>query len=338
MTISYSFSQGPESGHAVTIHPHVKWARSPLPFSLNHINCYLIKDGDGWCVVDTGMNGEQAINQWQDVIRNSLDGQPITRVIATHHHPDHIGLAGWFCDTFQVPFYASEAEYYYTRTFHSPKRKTQYWQTVQYFDRTAMKEASKNALLADNNYTHMVWEVPGAFHRLQDQQVIKIGDFEWQVITTRGHSPEHVSLFCPALDLLISGDQVLPEITSNVSISSTQSTANPLQDWFDAHDDIKRLVPDSVTILPAHQLPFSGLHCRLDEVVNHHHERLEKILSLCASPKSAQQLTDELFEREMDPFQNFLAVGECMAHLNWLIENGKITRSLVGETWQFAKL
>lgn len=317
MAISYPLSDAPENYGAVTIHPHVKWVRSPLPFSLAHINCYLLKDGEGWCVVDTGMQGKNAIQTWQNVIKHSLNGESITRVISTHHHPDHIGLAGWFCDQFQIPFYTTEAEYYYTRTFHAPKRQSPYWESVQYFDRTAMREDSKNALLADSNYTHLVAEVPSAFHRLSDGNIIKIGDFHWQVITTRGHSPEHLSLYCEELDMYISGDQVLPEITSNVSVSSTQPKANPLQDWFAAHEKIKNHVPDSVLVLPAHQLPFRGLHHRLQEVIDHHQERLDKILTLCKTPLNTQQLTDLLFDREMDPFQNFLAVGECLAHLNW---------------------
>lgn len=335
---SYPFSEGPEPGQAISIHPLVKWVRLPLPFSLDHINCYLIRDGEGWCVVDTGMKGDKAIAIWQQLIRDALDGLPVTRVIATHHHPDHIGLAGWFGDTFQVPFYTSEAEYFYTRTFHAPKREERYWESVAYFDLTDMREESKNALLGDNNYHHMVWEVPSAFHRLKDGETVSIGDTQWQVITTRGHSPEHVSLYCAGLDMLVSGDQVLPEITSNVSISSTQAYANPLQDWFDAHQKIRDSVPDSVLILPAHQLPFHGLHDRLDEVVAHHHERLDKILTLSQSPKSAQTLTNKLFERDMDSFQNFLAVGECMAHINWLLEEKRMSRNEVEGVWMFTAL
>lgn len=338
MSLTYPFEQGPEQHQAVTIHPHIKWVRSPLPFSLSHINCYLLKDGDGWCVVDTGMNGEASIAQWQTTINAVLEGAPITRVIATHHHPDHIGLAGWFCDTYRAAFYTTELEYFYTRTFHAPKRKEKYWESVEYFDRTAMKSESKDALLADNNYHHMVWEIPSSFHRLQDQQTLTIGDFEWQAITTRGHSPEHLSLYCKELDLLISGDQVLPEITSNVSITSTQAYANPLQDWYDAHHKIQANVPDSVTVLPAHQLPFKGLHERLAQVLAHHEERLDKILTLSHQEKTAQQLTDELFERDMDAFQNFLAVGECMAHINMLLDQGKMQRRLDDGLWLFSRL
>lgn len=336
MSLTFPFTEAPEDHYSVTIHPHVKWVRMPLPFSLAHINCYLLKDGDGWCVLDTGMNGKASIERWTKVIEDSLNGDSITRVISTHHHPDHNGLAGWFCDTFKVPFYTTEAEYYYTRTFHAPKRNERYWESAQYFDRTGMNEESKDALLADNNYTHMVWEVPGAFHRVVDGDVLTIGEYQWEAVTTRGHSPEHLSLYCRELDIMLSGDQVLPGITSNVSNSPTQAYANPLKDWLEGHDKIKARIPDSVLVLPAHELPFKGLHARLAQVVEHHHERLDHIVTICQKPFNAQQITDQLFEREMDNFQNFLAVGEVVAHLNWLLAAGRIRRELTGNCYMFS--
>ena len=333
MPIRYAFSEGPQAARAVEIHPLVKWVRLPLPFSLDHINCYLIRDGEAWAVVDTGMNGKTGIQTWEAILSGELDGLPVSRVFATHHHPDHIGLAGWFCDTYSIPFYTSELEYFYTRTFHAPKRREKYWESVAYFDLTNMLQASKNALLGDNNYHHMVWEVPSSFHCLRDNDVVTIGETDWRIITTRGHAPEHICLYCETLDLLISGDQVLPAITSNVSITSTQPYTNPLQDWFDAHEKIAEQVPDSAMVLPAHQLPFYGLHGRLKDVVAHHHERLDRILTLCSDAKDPQSLTNELFEREMDAFQNFLAVGECMAHVNLLIGQGKLVRTTRNGVW-----
>ncbi|MCG8671842.1 MAG: MBL fold metallo-hydrolase [Pseudomonadales bacterium] len=336
MSLTFPFTEAPENHQVVTIHPHVKWVRSPLPFSLAHINCYLLKDGDGWCVLDTGMNGKEAISRWEKIIAEGLDGAPITRVISTHHHPDHNGLAGWFCDTYKVPFYTTEAEYYYTRTFYAPKRSERYWESAEYFDRTGINEESKEALLADSNYSHMVTEVPGAFHRVVDGDRLKIGDYEWEAITTRGHSPEHLSLYCEALDMMLSGDQVLPAITSNVSISPTQAYANPLKDWFDAHDKVKARIPDSVLVLPAHELPFKGLHQRLQAVVDHHHERLDKIVTLCGTSINPQEITNELFDREMDEFQNFLAVGEVMAHLNWLLNEKRVSVCVENGVYQFS--
>lgn len=331
MALVYPYKNPPSKSSVFNISPEVKWLRQPLPMSLGHINCYLIKDGDGWCIVDTGMNLDEAKTQWIDIIENELDGGPITRVIVTHQHPDHVGLAGFLCDTLNVSLWMSEIEYFYTRTFAGGMtRSVQYWETDRYLTRTCMAQATRDAMFSGkaNGFSAMVSEMPASFCRIADQQMLQIGEHQWKAITTRGHSPEHVSLYCKELDLLISGDQVLPIITSNVSVSPIQPDASPLIDWLLAHDKIKEQVPDSVLVLPSHQLPFKNLHERLDEVVEHHEERLDKLLTLCESGQNAQSLTIQLFERELDPFQNFMAVGECVSHLHCLMERGKLIRTL----------
>lgn len=339
MSLHYPFQQPPGQGEVVDITPDVKWLRSPLPLSLNHINCYLLRDnspqGSGWCVLDTGMNGDEARQQWLDVIEGQLNGEPITRVIVTHHHPDHVGLAGWLCDHHRVSLYMTEAEYFYTRTLNSDTQQEHYWEAAQYFDRTGISKDDRNALLVNKHYNHLVSSVPTCFRRVKDGDTLTIGAHQWEAITTRGHSPEHLSLYCRELDILISGDQVLPEITSNVSVTPTQSTDNPLQDWIAAHTKIEQRVPDSVLILPAHQLPFKGLHQRLRAVVAHHEERLDAILALLTEPKSAQQITRELFDKSLESFQNFLAVGEVVAHLHYLLEQGRAKRELIGHMYYY---
>lgn len=338
MPREYPFLNPPAKGHSIEIHPDIKWVRSPLPLALNHINCYLLRDGNGWCVVDTGMNGEESRLQWLDILESQLNGAPLTRVIVTHHHPDHVGLAGWLCDRLEIPLYASEGEYFYARTFNAVRGEKPYWEVEQFFKRSGMSEKTKQSLYANSDYNHVVSELPASFHCVKDQQVLKIGDYEWTAIITRGHSPAHLSLYCQALDLYISGDQVLPKITSNVSVSPTIPEQNPLQDWFDAHAKIAALVPDSVTILPAHQLPFKGLHKRLLDVIDHHQERLDQLLGFCETAADAQQLTAKLFDRELTAFQNFLAVGECLAHLHLLVEQGKVERFLSNDIYQFKRL
>jgi len=335
MPREYPFLNPPAKSQAIDIHPDVKWVRSPLPMALNHINCYLLREDDGWCVVDTGMNGEESRLQWLDIFENELAGAKLTRVIVTHHHPDHVGLAGWFCDRFEVPLYMSEGEYFYARAFNSKSGERNYWEVDQFFIRSGISEKNRQSLFANSDYNHVVSDVPTSFHRVQDLQTLNIGRYNWLALTTRGHSPQHLSLYCSELDLYISGDQVLPKITSNVSVSPTIPDENPLQDWFDAHLRVSRHVPDSVTVLPAHQLPFKGLHKRLIDVMEHHNERLEHLLSFCKSPVDAQNLTTRLFDRELTVFQNFLAVGECMAHLHYLMLQGKVSRTLLNGVYYF---
>lgn len=328
MSLEYPFTDPPGKGNAVTLQSGIKWLRSPLPLSLNHINCYLLRDGDGWAVVDTGMNGAAARQQWLDVLEAELNGAPLTRVVVTHHHPDHVGLAGWLCDHHRIPLWMSESEYFHTRTMNAPRRSQPYWQVDQYFEQAGMSLESQQSLFDNDDYNHVVWEMPAAYHRLEDQQRIVIGDHEWLAITSRGHAPEHLSLYCPELNIYISGDQLLPKITSNVSVSPTSPDADPLGDWLTAHERLFTLVPDDALVLPAHQLPFRGVHTRLRQVVDHHVHRMEMLVDLCKSPQNAQQLTTQLFDRKLDAFQNFLAVGECLAHLHRLLALGRVQRTL----------
>lgn len=334
MTLHYPFNEPPGKGNAVSINEQVKWLRSPLPLSLNHINCYLLRDGDGWAVVDTGMNGAASRQQWLDVIAAELDGAPLTRVFATHHHPDHVGLSGWLCERYRIPLWMSESEYFHTRAFNAPRRDP-YWEVDQYFVRAGMSLESQQSLYANDDYNHMVSDVPLSYHRVADQDVIRIGDFDWLAITSRGHAPEHLSLYCAELNLYLSGDQLLPKITSNVSVSPTAPTADPLGDWLQAHARIPALVPEDALVLPAHQLPFQGVHTRLQQVVDHHEQRMASLETLCEIPKTAQQLTEQLFDRKLDAFQNFLAVGECLAHLHRMLAEGRVSRTLQGDTFYF---
>lgn len=329
MALVFPFEEAPQKYQAVDICPEVKWIRSPLPLTLDHINCYLIKDGDGWAVVDTGMNVEITRQHWGRIIAEQLNNAPITKVIVTHQHPDHVGLAGWLCREHKAKLYMSQGEYLCSRMYFSHGQAESYWEVDEFFARSAMSELTVKGLVESNNFYETVFELPPSFHKIRDEQKITIGDHQWIAINTSGHAPEHVSLYCPTLDLYISGDQVLPRITSNVSITSVFPDSSPLCDWYDAHEKIPTVVPDSVLVLPAHEKPFKGLHQRLKDVIAHHDERLDKVLTLCHQPQNAQELTIKLFERELDAFQNYLAVGECLAHLHYLMERDQINRSLV---------
>lgn len=337
MTLQYPISDTPGKGTTIDIHPDVKWLRTPLPMSLDHINCYLLRDGEGWAVVDTGMNGEASRAQWLEVIEGELKGAPLTRVFVTHHHPDHIGLAGWLCDRYRIPLWMSESEYFHACTFNAPRRREPYWEVAQYFIQSGMSLEHRQSLFENDDYNHVVSALPDAYHRVADQQRIRIGEHEWLAITSRGHAPEHLSLYCAELNLYLSGDQLLPRITSNVSVSPNAPDADPLADWLAAHERLPQLLPDDALVLPAHQRPFRGVHTRLREVVEHHHQRLDRLWGLCDQPQTAQQLTERLFERKLETFQNFLAVGECLAHLHYLLATGRIQRTLCDGVHYFSQ-
>ena len=332
----FPFATPPSDNEIVEIAPGVKWLRSPLPLSLDHINCYLLKDGDGWCVVDTGMNSKPARDNWLGVVEQHCDNLPIKRVIVTHQHPDHVGLAGWLCASFRARLLMSEQEYLCSRVYLNYGQADSSWEVEEFFKRSAMSSHTLDGLTTSNNFYDSVSALPGSYHQLKDAQLLSIGDHEWEVIITRGHAQAHVSLYCQALDLYISGDQVLPRITSNVSVISSAPESSPLTDWYEAHEIVAQRVPDTVLVLPAHELPFYGVQQRLRDVIDHHEERLERIVAICDTPKNAQVITNLLFEKEFDSFQNYLAVGECLAHIHRLMEQGKITRTLESDVYLYS--
>src|SRR5690606_5240720 len=124
--------------------------------------------------------------------------------------------------------------------------------------------------------------LPESYQRLEDGAELTLGGQRWQVITTGGHSPEHACLYCPALKLLISGDQVLPKISSNVSVFATEPQANPLREWYASLDKLERLVPADVLVLPSHNEPFHGLHERLASLRAGQDRALERLRQLLA--------------------------------------------------------
>lgn len=334
----FPFNTAPGNNEVVDIAPGVKWLRSPLPLSLDHINCYLLKDDDGWCVVDTGMNSKAARDHWLDIIESHCNNEPITRVIVTHQHPDHVGLAGWLCESYRARLLMSEQEYLCSRVYLNNGQADSHWEVEEFFQRTAMSAHTLDGLTTSNNFYDSVSTLPGSYHQLRDHQRLAIGANVWEVIITRGHAQAHVSLYCEALDLYISGDQVLPRITSNVSVISSAPESSPLTDWYEAHEVVAERVPDSVLVLPAHELPFHGVQQRLREVIEHHEERLLEILDICDTPQNAQAITNTLFAKEFDAFQNYLAVGECLAHLHRLMEQGKIVRQLQKNVYLYQRV
>lgn len=337
MSLTFPFTEAPnrDSQRVVEICPDVLWVRMPLPMSLDHINCYLIKDSESWCIVDTGMPGADTETHWKNIIDDNLAGANISKVIVTHQHMDHVGFAGRLCRKYSAPLFMSKTEYLTVRAFAKSwlDDDEPYWHTQEYFSLSGINPniLTEIAKMREQRKESREKEspLPSSYIRIKDGQILKIGDYEWLAIATAGHSPEHISLFCKELGLYISGDQVLPKITSNVSVMPTEPEANPLQDWIDGLSRIGKMLPASPLVLPSHELPFYGLTERVNSLIEHHNERMDKLLRACeSSAKNATELTNILFDRELEPFSLFMATGECLAHLHCLLHKEKITREL----------
>lgn len=317
----------PAEGKTITVAPGVKWLRMPLPLALDHINLYLIANGDGWMIVDCGMKGGITRQLWLKIFETELEGKPINAVLSTHMHPDHIGQAGWLVGHWKVPFYMTAGEYFTARAYTAPAQDIpEEWQQDTYAIRTGMpREYVEKMRKGTAGFGSIVEPLPRSYKRLQDGQILTLGDQRWQVIVGRGHSPEHACLYNAALNILISGDQVLPQITSNVSVTSTEPEANPLQEWMQSLQRLQEL-PDDALVCPAHNAPFYGLHARLRELLAHHEQQLAELETVMAAPKTAYELLPALFHRELHNEQLMMAMGECLAHLHLLLARGAVTQ------------
>ena len=326
----YPIEEPPAPGTTIEVAPGVKWLQMPLPFSLNHINLYLIEDGEGWAIVDTGIRDEGVQEIWQEIFDKEMDGKPVTKVIATHMHPDHLGNAGWICRKWDVEFYISRTEFYHSRGISGAHVGAFPDEAMRFYYRGGLAQQTMDEIAERGfgNYGEIVETLPMSYRRLMDGDVLELGGKPWKIITGSGHSPEHVCLYCEERDILISGDQVLPRITSNVSVHPMEPEENPLKFWLASHRKFLNELPETAFVLPAHNRPFYGLHDRLNFLIHHHEDRMQALMETCVEPKKASDLLDVLFERELDSFQMMLAIGECYAHLHCLMERNRMTRFL----------
>jgi len=327
-TIQYAFEQRPEAGQSIELFPGIRWLRMPLPFMLGHINLWLLEDGDGWTVVDTGLFTETTRQHWAQVFKQQLDGKPVKRVLVTHLHPDHVGCAGWICEQFDAPLWMSREEYLLCRILTAdtgkpaPKAGIDFYSQAG-FPETALERYEKTF----GRFGTVVAPLPQSYHRLVEGSEFPIGAYQWRVIVGTGHSVEHACLFCEELNLLISGDQILPTISSNVSVYPTEPEANPLDDWLSSLRKLTEILPGDVLVLPAHGKPFRGAKIRLMELINEHLDGLDKLRALCRDPTRAIDTFAVLFNSSINENNLIMATGESIAHLNYLLHAREIRRT-----------
>lgn len=326
--LQYPFSEVPAPGRTITVAPGVLWLRMSLPLALDHINLYLLEDDDGWWVVDTGMRSDATQANWESVFADpALGGKPITSIICTHSHPDHIGQAGWLSERWRAPLHMTWAEYYMGRVFCSPRAEGSMWQAMDFYARSgASREFMERLGMGGRGFSAMSEPMPRSFHRVVHGQTFVIGGCRWEVVVGRGHSPEHLCLLDRTRGLFLSGDQVIPIITSNVSVMAIEPEANPLADWLESHRRFLSEVPDEVLVLPAHNTPFRGLHARLRHLIQHHEEHLFALEAACVTPRTAVDLLPVIFKRTLGVEQLPLAIGELVAHLHHLMADGRLSR------------
>jgi glyoxylase-like metal-dependent hydrolase (beta-lactamase superfamily II) len=323
--IIYEYEFQPEIGEAIEILPGLKWLRLPLPFLLGHINVWLLQDGDGWAIVDTGIYTGATRDVWDNVFSVTLAGAPVSKVLVTHLHPDHVGCAGWLCERFEVELFMSRDEYLLCRVLVSDTGMPAPHEGRRFYQGAGFSEEDMFRYIEMfGRFGSIVAPLPQSYHRLHQDLPIKIGEHQWQVITGHGHSPEHACLYCAELNVLISGDQILPTISSNVSVFPTEPSANPLEGWFESLHRLKTLLPADVLVLPSHGKPFRGVMGRLDTLIEEHETGLDKLRAVCREPQRAVDVFQTLFKSKITKNNLIMAAGEAIAHINYLMYTGEM--------------
>jgi glyoxylase-like metal-dependent hydrolase (beta-lactamase superfamily II) len=326
-SIEYEFDQAPESGAVLEVAPGLLWLRLPLPFQLEHINVWLLREGDGWVLVDTGIFTQTTREVWKYVFEHHLHGAPLTRILVTHLHPDHVGCAGWLARRFGVELWMPRDEYLLCRVLVADTGKPAPPEGVRFYSAAGFEDSAiERYQEMFGSFGRVVSPLPESYRRLSDGRVLKIGEHDWEVLIGRGHSPEHACLHCPAMNLLISGDQILPAISSNVSVYPTEPAANPLALWFESLGWLRGHLPEDVLVLPSHGKPFRGAAVRLTQLIDEHEKGLDRLREMCSKPRRAVDVFQALFKSRITERNLIMATGEAVSHLNYLLEAGELER------------
>lgn len=325
----------PDLGCVVDIAPGLLWLRMGLPFALNHINLWLVEDWfetqtgltHGWTAIDCGIANDDTRAAWETIFATQLRGLPIIRVLVTHCHPDHVGLADWLCTRWQAPLWMTGAEYGFARMMSAALPGVDGTAALPHFQKHGLSDPAMLEQLHGRKsyFPSLVPSVPVAYTRMHDQQTLSIGNRSWRVITGFGHSPEHAALYCDNLKILISGDMILPRISTNVSVFAVEPESNPVQLYLDSLTKFGSF-PSDTFVLPSHGKPFRGLSTRITQLRDHHAARLEEVLIACSTPQSAADIVPMMFRRPLDAHQLSFALGEALAHLHKLWFDGAVRR------------
>jgi len=314
----------PQPGEAIPVAPGIWWIRMPLPFALDHINLWILEDGDGFTLVDTGFGVDATFELWEKHFAGVMAGRAVKNVVVTHYHPDHVGAAAWLVEKTGAPFWMTAAEYLSAHAAREDFGGFDRENTLELYIANGLPRAVvPDATRKGKGYSRGVPAMPKRYRRMMHGDKLSIGGHDWEVITVFGHAPEHAALWCASKNVLISGDQVLPRITSNVAVWGNQPDGNPLELFLTSLGRFSHL-PDDALVLPSHERVFVGLHPRIAQLHDHHERRLERLLEGAAQPITAFEALPLLFKRKLDEHQIAFAMGEAIAHLHYLERRGKV--------------
>jgi glyoxylase-like metal-dependent hydrolase (beta-lactamase superfamily II) len=324
--LDFAFPTPPAPGRTIEVAPGILWARMALPFLLDHVNLYFIDDGGGWALIDTGIGDKATQAAWQLLLDTVLADRPLTRIIATHFHPDHVGAAGFLLKRFDVPLVMSATEYLQCLNLHlDPGALEAEHYRRFYLDHGLDAETTQRVVTGGHAYLRLLSGLPPTYYRVVAGDALRIGGRVFEVATGGGHSPEQIMLLCRADKLFLAADQVLAKISPNVSVAAIDPQGDPLGQYLRSLQALKSGIDGDVLVLPGHDLPFYGLHTRIEGLIAHHQSRCDRILRACeAEPRSAAELVPFVYARRLDPHQMGFAFGEVLAHVNYMRRRGSL--------------
>lgn len=327
--IRFPFERPPGEGEAVEVAEGVLWLRLPLPMKLDHVNTYALDDGNGWTIIDTGFDSRRSRAIWARLLEGPLAGKPVRRVIATHHHPDHIGLAGWFQRDHGAELLTTRTAWLFARMLLLDEQMVPVDETLAYWRAAGMERAiyEKRARERPFNYVDIVADMPLGFRRIKEGDVLSAGGREWVIRIGNGHAPEQATLWSRDCELVIGGDQLLATISPNLGVYATEPEADPVGEWLESCTRLAPHARDSQLVLPGHKLPFTGLPTRMRQLIDNHHSALARLLEHLCKPHSAAECFSPLFKRPIGESEYGLALVEAVAHVNHLYRQGLVRRT-----------
>jgi glyoxylase-like metal-dependent hydrolase (beta-lactamase superfamily II) len=332
--IRHPFPSPPAEGEGIEVAPGVLWLRLPLPMALDHVNIYALDDGCGWTIIDTGMDSRRSRAIWQGLLDGPLAAKPVTRVIVTHHHPDHVGLAGWF-QSQGASLLMTRTAWLLSRMLVLDEQTLPTAEQIAFWRAAGMAPDQLAAKSQERpfNFADCVAAMPIGYTRIAAGDVLTIAGRRWQVHVGHGHAPEHAVLFSLDDDLVLGGDQLLPSISPNIGVYATEPAADPLGEWIASCHAFQALSQDNHLVLPGHKLPYTGLPARLAQMTDNHDQALARLRSHLAEPRTAIDCFTPLFKRQPGPAEHGLALVESVAHLNHLLARGEVTRTERDGVW-----
>lgn len=329
--LRYPWDTPPAHGtEAIEVAPGVLWLRFPLPMKLDHVNIYALDDGDSWTVIDTGFASKKSKAIWGEAMAGPLGGKPVSRVVVTHHHPDHIGLAGWFQAEHGVELITTRTAWLTARMLTLDEQAISSPETLEFYERSGMDPELLEKRRRDRpfNFADVVAPLPLGYTRVKQDDQITMGGRTWDVHIGNGHAPEHATFWSRDDNLVIAGDQILSSISPNIGVYATEPMADPIADWLEACERLNTMARQDHLVLGGHKLPFTGLPKRMQQLIENHHGGLKRLLDFIETPKSASECFPPLFKRSIGEGEYGLALVEAVAHLSHLYQTGLATRDL----------